>query len=245
MKNKNKTICPKKVWWFDMCCLNPFLDLETFPQRLQVWETPLMWLASICVFILAQQHFKCILDIWTSIWVSCCRMWPTAVSENSSCGKLSPIPPMDLPFYFSQSLGFIVSQHKNGWTTICYEFMRRVACTAKVVWQHYSFLMSWKSSCFAAAWYLAPCPHSQCLFRYVLLMQTKFSCLAAAWDLAPCPHFHYLPIFLLHHQAGDRKSKVSNFRWLRDRKIGSGILNRWRGGQGPFTSGQGREESKS
>ena len=65
----------------------------------------------------------------------------------------------------------------------------------------------------------------QCLFRYVLLMPTKFSCLAAAWDLAPCPHFHYLPNDLLHHQAGDRKGKVSNFRWLRDRKIGSGILS--------------------
>ena len=90
---------------------------------------------------------------------------------------------------------------------------------------HYSFLMSQKSSCFAAAWDLAPCPHSQCLFRYVLLMPTKFSCLAAAWDLAPCPHFHYLPNDLLHHQAGDRKGKVSNFRWLRDRKIGSGILS--------------------
>ena len=91
--------------------------------------------------------------------------------------------------------------------------------------QHYSFLMSQKSSCFAAAWDLAPCPHSQCLFRYVLLMPTKFSCLAAAWDLAPCPHFHYLPNDLLHHQAGDRKGKVSNFRWLWDRKIGSGILS--------------------
>ena len=90
---------------------------------------------------------------------------------------------------------------------------------------HYSFLMSQKSSCFAAAWDLAPCPHSQCLFRYVLLMPTKFSCLAAAWDLAPCPHFHYLPNDLLHHQAGDRKGKVSNFRWLRKRKIGSGILS--------------------
>ena len=90
---------------------------------------------------------------------------------------------------------------------------------------HYSFLMSQKSSCFAAAWDLAPCPHSQCLFRYVLLMPTKFSCLAAAWDLAPCPHFHYLPNDLLHHQAGDRKGKVSNFRWLRDRKIGCGILS--------------------
>ena len=54
---------------------------------------------------------------------------------------------------------------------------------------------------------------------------TKFSCLAAAWDLAPCPHFHYLPNDLLHHQVGDRKGKVSNIRWLRDRKIGSGILN--------------------
>ena len=85
--------------------------------------------------------------------------------------------------------------------------------------------MSQKSSCFAAAWDLAPCPHSQCLFCYVLLMPTKFSCLAAAWDLAPCPHFHYLPNDLLHHQAGDRKGKVSNFRWLRDRKIGSGILS--------------------
>ena len=93
-----------------------------------------------------------------------------------------------------------------------------------IAW-HYSFLMSQKSSCFAAAWDLAPCPHSQCLFRYVLLMPTKFSCLAAAWDLAPCPHFHYLPNDLLHHQAGDRKGKVSNFRWLRDRKIGSGILS--------------------
>ena len=91
--------------------------------------------------------------------------------------------------------------------------------------RHYSFLMSQKSSCFAAAWDLAPCPHSQCLFCYVLLMPTKFSCLAAAWDLAPCPHFHYLPNDLLHHQAGDRKGKVSNFRWLRDRKIGSGILS--------------------
>ena len=91
--------------------------------------------------------------------------------------------------------------------------------------EHYSFLMSRKSSCFAAAWDLAPCPHSQCLFCYVLLMPTKFSCLAAAWDLAPCPHFHYLPNDLLHHQAGDRKGKVSNFRWLRDRKIGSGILS--------------------
>ena len=90
---------------------------------------------------------------------------------------------------------------------------------------HYSFLMSQKSSRFAATWDLAPCPHSQCLFRYVLLMPTKFSCLAAAWDLAPCPHFHYLPNDLLHHQAGDRKGKVSNFRWLRDRKIGSGILS--------------------
>ena len=94
-----------------------------------------------------------------------------------------------------------------------------------VTTSHYSFLMSQKSSCFAAAWDLAPCPHSQCLFRYVLLMPTKFSCLAAAWDLAPCPHFHYLPNDLLHHQAGDRKGKVSNFRWLRDRKIGSGILS--------------------
>ena len=95
------------------------------------------------------------------------------------------------------------------------------------VWKqiHYSFLMSQKSSCFAVAWDLAPCPHSQCLFRYVLLMPTKFSCLAAAWDLAPCPHFHYLPNDLLHHQAGDRKGKVSNFRWLWDRKIGSGILS--------------------
>ena len=90
---------------------------------------------------------------------------------------------------------------------------------------HYSFLMSQKSSCFAAAWDLAPCSHSQCLFRCVLLMPTKFSCLAAVWDLAPCPHFHYLPNDLLHHQAGDRKGKVSNFRWLRDRKIGSGILS--------------------
>ena len=90
---------------------------------------------------------------------------------------------------------------------------------------HYSFLMAQKSSCFAAVWDLAPCPHSQCLFCYVLLMPTKFSCLAAAWDLAPCPHFHYLPNDLLHHQAGDRKGKVSNFRWLRDRKIGSGILS--------------------
>ena len=62
-------------------------------------------------------------------------------------------------------------------------------------------------------------------FHYVLLMPTKFSCLAAAWDVAPWPHFHYLPNDLLHHQAGDRKGKVSNFRWLRDRKIGSGILS--------------------
>ena len=85
--------------------------------------------------------------------------------------------------------------------------------------------MSQKSSCFAAAWDLAPCPHSQFLFRYVLLMPTKFSCLAAAWELAPCPHFQYLPNDLLHHQAGDRKGKVSNFRWLQDRKIGSGILS--------------------
>jgi len=90
---------------------------------------------------------------------------------------------------------------------------------------HYSFLMSQKSSCFASAWDLAPCPDSQCLFLYILLMPTKFSCLAATWDLAPCPHFHYLPNDLLHHQAGDRKGKVSNFRWLRDRKIGSGILS--------------------
>ena len=88
--------------------------------------------------------------------------------------------------------------------------------------KHYSFLMS---SCFAATWDLAPCPHSQCLFHYVLLMPTKFSCLAAAQDLAPSLHFHYLPNDLLHHQAGDRKGKVSNFRWLRDRKIGSGILS--------------------
>ncbi len=56
-------------------------------------------------------------------------------------------------------------------------------------------------------------------------MPTKFSCLAAAWDLAPCPHFHYLPNDLLHHQAGDRKGKVSNFRWLRDRKIGNTVQN--------------------
>ena len=104
--------------------------------------------------------------------------------------------------------------------------------------RHYSFLMSQKSSCFAAAWDLAPCPHSQCLFRYVLLMPTKFSCLAAAWDLAPCPHFHYLPNDLLHHQAGDRKGKVSNFRWLRDRKIGSGILSS-SGGAGAWDPGWG------
>ena len=90
---------------------------------------------------------------------------------------------------------------------------------------HYSFLMSQKSSCFAAAWDLAGCPHSQYLFRYVLLMKTKFSCLAAAWDLADHPHFHYIPSDLLHHQAGDRQGKVSNFRWLRDRTIGSGILS--------------------
>jgi len=56
-------------------------------------------------------------------------------------------------------------------------------------------------------------------------MPTKFSCLADAWDLAPCPHFHYIPNDLLHYQAGYRKGKVSNFRWLRDRKIGSGILS--------------------
>ena len=97
-------------------------------------------------------------------------------------------------------------------------------CT-NIIPLHYSFLMAQKSSCFAAAWDLAPCPHSQCLFCYVLLMPTKFSCLAAAWDLAPCPHFHYLPNDLLHHQAGYKKGKVSNFRWLRDGKIGSGILS--------------------
>ena len=95
----------------------------------------------------------------------------------------------------------------------------------RLILAHYSFLMSQKSSCFSAVWDLAPCPHSQCLFHYVLLMPTKFPCLAAAWDLAPCPHFHYLPNDLLHHQAGDRKGKVSNFRWLRDRKIVSGILS--------------------
>ena len=68
---------------------------------------------------------------------------------------------------------------------------------------------------------------SQVFFRshYSFLMSQKSSCFAAAWDLAPCPHFHYLPNDLLHHQAGDRKGKVSNFRWLRDRKIGSGILS--------------------
>ena len=39
--------------------------------------------------------------------------------------------------------------------------------------------------------------------------------------LGVCP----ISIYLLHHQAGDRKGKVSNFRRLRDRKIGSGILS--------------------
>ena len=61
--------------------------------------------------------------------------------------------------------------------------------------------------------------------HYSFLMSQKTSCFAVAWDLAPCPHFHYLPNDLLHHQAGDRKGKVSNFRWLWDRKIGSGILS--------------------
>ena len=67
--------------------------------------------------------------------------------------------------------------------------------------------------------------HSRKSKHYSFLMSQKSSCFAAAWDLAPCPHFHYLPNFLLHHQAGDRNGKVSNFRWLRDRKIGSGILS--------------------
>ena len=48
--------------------------------------------------------------------------------------------------------------------------------------------------------------------HYSFLMSQKSSCFAAAWDLAPCPHFHYLPNDLLHHQAGDRKGKVSNLR---------------------------------
>ena len=31
-----------------MCLFNVFLDLETFPQMSQAWETPLIWFASMC-----------------------------------------------------------------------------------------------------------------------------------------------------------------------------------------------------
>ena len=41
------------------------------------------------------------------------------------------------------------------------------------------------------------------------------------WDLAGHPHFHCLHSELLNHQAGDQ----SNFRLLRNRKIGCGILS--------------------
>ena len=34
-----------------MCILNAFLDLETFPQRSQAWETPIIWFASMCLGI--------------------------------------------------------------------------------------------------------------------------------------------------------------------------------------------------
>ena len=53
-------------------------------------------------------------------------------------------------------------------------------CSIKCSAAHFSFLMSQKSSCFAAAWDFAGHPHSHSLFSYVLLMPTKFPCLAAA-----------------------------------------------------------------
>ena len=35
-----------------MCCLNPFLDLDVFPQISQDWLTLLRWFATMCLLIL-------------------------------------------------------------------------------------------------------------------------------------------------------------------------------------------------
>merc|ERR1712129_567065 len=38
---------------FELCCLNLFRDLAVFPQTLQMWDTPVMWWASMWSFIWA------------------------------------------------------------------------------------------------------------------------------------------------------------------------------------------------
>ena len=75
---------------FELCCLNAFRDLVVFPQTLQVWDTPVMWWASMWSFI----RFICpslpqtlqILDIFFELPLFKC-FCPTSIIDLilSSC----------------------------------------------------------------------------------------------------------------------------------------------------------------
>ena len=65
-------LCPENqasiaLWSLDLCTLNALLDLETFPQMSHEWETPVIWLASMC----------------------CGKNWVTSVNSLSSLSSLN------------------------------------------------------------------------------------------------------------------------------------------------------------